>query len=634
MGVIKILENIFVPPRPFSSIEIEQEFIYEYSRKFLAHRRTAIIIGFCTWIAYMGWDFFHAYMNPEFAKVSQQIYTLRILGIMILGILTRLMYSQLGAEENKAVIILGSAVCVCYMLILMMIHIMPFPYGYLYYYIGLLLVLLFMFGFLRLRANIVLMLSYFLISISGIVFFLDRDVKFSEAEKIQSIVNGYYWSAAMCYLISFMMIGCAVSVEIERTARQSFLREKDLKDSNKETENRTTAILLLKEEKAKLMEKNIFNKSKYFADVAHDLNNSMHSIGLLFYPSLNAIKQGNLQHAEESLENLGLAVRNMSTTLNAILDISKLESGTYKSDITSFDIYCLAENIINSLKPIAHNNNVTLRLTKRRNQKSFVRSDNVLLGRVLTNLISNAIKYADYNKKRQVVMVGIVCLPQYIRIETIDNGIGIPSTKIRNIFKPFFQIDESADGLGLGLSIVNVIISLLEEHRIEVSSREKLWTRFSIEVPLADEDFVNGNNIAMNYENKINSLEGTYVLFVEDNVLTRKATSQLLIDNGALCEAFESLDHLLEAVPKLERDPDIVLCDYRLSNDFTASDVLDVMRRHFGYEIPFLVMTGEVKEASEDKALDGIKILRKPMDSNEIISHINQSLLKSLSDVV
>ena len=133
---------------------------------------------------------------------------------------------------------------------------------------------------------------------------------------------------------------------------------------------------------------------------------------------------------------------------------------------------------------------LTLR-TRFGTSKTIVRSDRQLLARVLTNIIGNAIKYSDPSKPKPVVVVGIVGLPNRARIDIIDNGIGIPSQHWEDVFQPFFQLGNAErdreKGLGLGLSIVKSIMQLLKEHRIDMRSTEGKGTRFSLDIPRADE---------------------------------------------------------------------------------------------------------------------------------------------------
>ena len=155
-----------------------------------------------------------------------------------------------------------------------------------------------------------------------------------------------------------------------------------------------------------------------------------------------------------------------------------------------------------------------------------VRSDRPLLGRVLMNLVSNAIKYQDERKgDAAAVLIGAVGFASRVRVDVVDNGVGIPGDQWENIFKPFTQINNPGSdrekGVGLGLSIVNAILPLLDGHRLDMNSAEGRGTRFSLEMPRTETTTAQavaeaGRSLATSPD-----LAGLYVLCVEDDALVR-----------------------------------------------------------------------------------------------------------------
>lgn len=630
MRLIEILRIMFLPPSGFPTKELEDSFLRDYSGRFLSHRRAAIIIGLCTWTLYIGWDLFHARMNPEFSGYFIYVlYGLRFAGITVLSISAYLMYTPISTNEEKVTLIMMFGISSCYALLLIMIYILPFPYDYLYYFIGLLLVLFFMFGFVRLRARSTLYMASFFIFISAISFYADSAENLASVEASRSIVHGYYWWAAMSYLLSFIIIGCGISVELERTARQSFWREIKLEEAHKETRVKTEAILKLKDDATSIIEQKNRDKSEFIARASHDLKQPMQAVDSFLEAALYSINNGDINQSRELIEGARKGASVMRSTLNAVLDISRLEVGGVKAHYDNFDVYALAEEIVHSMISLAAANGVCLRLTKRRKRKAIVTSDRVLLGRVISNIVSNAIKYSDIKKGvRASVVVGVIPLPKYVRVEVIDNGIGIPISQQQNIFKPFQQLNnpgqEIEKGLGLGLAIVNAIVNMLKEHRLEVSSIENVGSRFSIELPIGE------NEISIPYVEesdniKISNLDGAYVLLVEDDKLLRNATLKLLQHNGALCDTTSSFEEMNEKIQQIERYPDVVLTDYRLPNARTAVDVVQAVKDVFGDDIPIIVMTGE-SDIGSHADLINIKVLRKPVPPKELVSELGLAI--------
>jgi two-component system CheB/CheR fusion protein len=171
----------------------------------------------------------------------------------------------------------------------------------------------------------------------------------------------------------------------------------------------------------------------------------------------------------------------MSRLLNALLDISKLESGAVKPDLTDFDIAPLFDELRRDFTNLAANKGLRLSIDAPR---AYVHSDSALVSQVLRNLLSNAIKYTEIGS------VELRCerRGRNLRIEVRDTGIGIAAEQLRLIFEEFYQVGisphSSRDGYGLGLSIVQRIARLLNIN-VDVSSQPGQGSVFAIELPSA-----------------------------------------------------------------------------------------------------------------------------------------------------
>src|SRR5262249_17503265 len=112
------------------------------------------------------------------------------------------------------------------------------------------------------------------------------------------------------------------------------------------------------------------------------------------------------------------------------------------------------------------------------------KSDPQMLGRILRNLVTNAIRYTDHGR----ILIGCRRHDDHIRIEVWDTGCGIPAEKLRQIFWEFVQIKdagrEQAGGLGLGLAIVDRLSKLLGHH-VDVRSWPKRGSVFAVDMPIA-----------------------------------------------------------------------------------------------------------------------------------------------------
>jgi len=389
----------------------------------------------------------------------------------------------------------------------------------------------------------------------------------------------------------------------------------------RDTEVKTSALVALKEDAKIRAERENLEKSKFLADAAHDLRQPMQALTNLLHAAAHAIERSDQEKSRELLHKAQSALRAAGTSFNAILDISRLESGFVEAEYTSFEVGELIDDVLVPLRVAAAERNVELRV--RRGKTAIVRSDGHLLGRVLSNLISNAIKYSDPAKgQRASVLVGVVCLPSHVRVDIVDNGIGIAKRHWDNIFKPFFQVDNPARdremGLGLGLSIVKEIMSLLGQHRIDMHSIENRGTRFSLELPRSGE--AHPVKPIKDGTDAVPDLSGMYVIYVEDDVLVRSSTAALFQEYRILHESVGSFSELEERIQLVERMPDLIITDYRLPDGRSAQDVSRLVAQQFDAGIPVIVVSGEADVPSGFKPA---AVLTKPVSAATLFATIS-----------
>lgn len=255
--------------------------------------------------------------------------------------------------------------------------------------------------------------------------------------------------------------------------------------------------------------------------------------------------------------------------------------------------------------------------------------------RVLSNLLSNAIKYRDKKKRGAHCVDLILSAPDgQACIEVVDNGIGIAPNSLASgdIFKPFYQGQEAQRdgerGVGLGLAIVKAMTSLLPDHQLRVSSEQLKGSNFSLTMPLAAEATcppVGGLEPA---HNEID-LDNLYVVLVEDDDLVRNATTAMLQARGVLVEATDSMEGLRVLVNEMERLPDVLLCDYRLSADQTALDAVQLVQDHLG-PLAVVIFSGETIDFTRIEPLRHAQILRKPVAADHVLAALSWARTRKL----
>lgn len=217
-------------------------------------------------------------------------------------------------------------------------------------------------------------------------------------------------------------------------------------------------------------------KSRFLATASHDLRQPVQSL---------ALSNGTLRRlvrdpaALEALELQERAIGAMSRLLNALLDIGKLESGAVRPEISEFTAASLFEDLRQEFAGLACAKGLELDFESCGHR---LRSDRSLLEQVMRNLVANALKYTA----RGGVRVRCRGESGLVWLEVADSGIGIAADQLPHIFDEFFQVggrsSGSQNGYGLGLSIVNRIVRLLEL-RLDVQSAPGRGSCFRLGVP-------------------------------------------------------------------------------------------------------------------------------------------------------
>lgn len=636
-----ILRHMFWPPARFEP-ETEAAFRDEMARRWATARRAAVVLLALVWVSYFGWDWFHSHRNEEFGSDIDKILALRLAGAACIAATASILFWRRDRADWAAAILCVGLGAV-YLLSLAMIAVSAFPYNYLFYYICLPMILMFLFGLFRLDSRTVYgMTAFSLLASMALLLFAQTTDTMSPTSLLDFLSKtlSYYNVAALIFLTSFSVIGCAVAVELERGARDAFARERQLSERNavleasrQETRTKTAALVKAKDELRALAERQNVAKSKFLADAAHDLRQPMQALTNLLGAARHALDQGDMARSREMLTLAQDAARLTRTSFNAVLDISRLESGFVEAELADFDLCALIEETAGPLLPFAEERGVDVRVRWRGAGPIAVRSDRHLLGRIVGNLLSNGIKYSDPAREDRAVLIGVVRLPGRVRIDIVDNGIGIDEADWARVFSPFVQVgNDERDrdkGVGLGLSIVNAIIPLLAEHRLDMRSRRGRGTRFSLELPYSR----TAPDLLPRFEATRPpgpmDLSGFYALYVEDDALVRGSATALFDTLGLRYEAFGSFAELDAALPGLERLPDLVISDYRLPEGRTAQDVMRATRGAFDADVPLIVVTGEMRALDGETWLGSARVLRKPVSPDTLIAEISALCLQA-----
>jgi CheY-like chemotaxis protein len=246
-----------------------------------------------------------------------------------------------------------------------------------------------------------------------------------------------------------------------------------------------------------------------------------------------------------------------------------------------------------------------------------VRTDPALLGRVLRNLIENALRYT----RKGGILLGVRRRGANARVDIIDTGIGIPRDKQAEIFEEFHQLNNPGrnleQGLGLGLAIVSRLAELLGT-RVEVSSRVDRGSRFSLSLPLDEEA------AAIDAEEPVKVDDpGGRVLIVEDNAIVLYGLEAVLEDFGYQVSTAVSGEEALDVAEEADWRFDAIVTDHRLGEGRTGIETAREIHARAGRAIPTLVLTGDTdKQRIAEIKASGFAILHKPVDAEELRRHL------------
>lgn len=402
-----------------------------------------------------------------------------------------------------------------------------------------------------------------------------------------------------------------------------------LREALQVSESRSRAIAEMKEKLRLAAEERNSEKSKFLAQAVHDLKQPLQAISIALTPIQSLLGDNADRQIVELIDVVHRASLIMRNQISGLLDLSRLESGFVRPQMEIFALRPFVAALLDPLEPYGHSRGVRIGLTPGEDDSSHVRSDPALLRQILSNIVSNAIKYADPAKNpdckvtiswRQVDDKVVICVE--------DNGIGIEEQHLsgKKIFQPFFQannnLPEGEKGVGLGLSIVNAALALMPDHRITVASLFGIGSQFALYVPKADALAANAGARTLTRQANLAGLAGKYVVLVDDDVLIRRSIVALLDHLGVLHDEFDSVADLANNLLTLERRPDVLLSDYRLPDKKTALDVMALMAQIWP-KVPTVVVTGDAEAASNLAERDDIAgVMHKPVSTAELLNHL------------
>jgi PAS domain S-box-containing protein len=353
-------------------------------------------------------------------------------------------------------------------------------------------------------------------------------------------------------------------------------------------------------------------KSRFLTTASHDLRQPLQTLSLL---------NGTLRRtfadpdALQMLAQQEQAIDGMARLLNTLLDISKFESGAVKPDSSDFGLAELFEELRLEFQGVAAGKGLTFKVTP---CEDSVHSDRSLVEQILKNLLSNAIKYT---RQGSVALRSVYQPPSLVSIEVLDTGVGIPRDQLRYIYDEFYQVgvptNSSREGYGLGLSIVQRLVALLDG-KLDAHSQVGKGSRFTLTLPAGHGTVRRTPRAAAEPASRV-AQAPTRVLLVEDDAGVREATRMLLKSDGYHVTAVASLAEALAHAAKHPR-LDVLVTDYHLSDGETGMQVIAALREALRVPLRAILITGDTSAAVNELRMDPhLRLASKPIKAEELL---------------
>jgi signal transduction histidine kinase len=362
------------------------------------------------------------------------------------------------------------------------------------------------------------------------------------------------------------------------------------------------------------------HKSRFLAVASHDLRQPMHALGLFV-----AQLRSHMTSAEGSrlVDRIDDAVAGMNELFNALLDITTLDAGVLTPAIAEFPVAGLLGKIGSTFAAVAEEKGLSLRLAS---TSAWVRSDPVLLERIVLNLVSNAVRYTTSGG----IVVGCRRRGALLRIDVADSGPGIPEDQQRKIFGEFYRLADAAKtnqaGLGLGLAIVERLCALLD-HPIELKSTPGKGSRFSVVVPVAPAA------TKPSHQAVIDVIRAKLVVVMDNDARVLEGMGGLFRNWGCRVVTAATPEAALTEVKRIGREarPDLIIADYHLADGQSGITAIAKLCEAYG-AAPAFVMSGDTApERLREARESGHHLLHKPVQPITLRAMMNR-LLKSGHD--
>jgi PAS domain S-box-containing protein len=380
----------------------------------------------------------------------------------------------------------------------------------------------------------------------------------------------------------------------------------------------------------RLAEEALAMKDRFVANISHELRTPMNAIvgftELLIKTNLNSDQQ-------EYTRAVHTASNNLTTMINDVLDLAKIEAGKIEFEARPFSVSTIISDTVRLLSQQASQKHVLLEWNCAENVPAYLLGDDLRLTQILINLAGNAIKFTEKGFVRIECSVHADELDAVLlKFDIEDSGIGIPPEKLEHIFEPFTQASAESNrkygGTGLGLTIVQELTEL-QGGNVSVKSALRLGSCFTVLIPYKKI----GTDVVHQVEQALIPSEKNgqkfRVLIVEDQLLNQQLAVKLVEDFGYTSEVASNGRIALEILRAKPEAFDVILMDLQMP-ELDGYEATRVIRQKIKINIPIIALTAHSSSGERERCtqLGMNDYLIKPFRAQELYFKITSVLNK------
>ena len=372
-------------------------------------------------------------------------------------------------------------------------------------------------------------------------------------------------------------------------------------------------------------------KSTFLFNMSHDIRTPMNAI--IGFTDIAEKHIDARDRVLEALNKVRISSNHLLSLINDVLDMSRVESGTVKIEEEPICIDVAKDNLYSILngsaeaKSILFKSEIADSVTNR-----WFYADRLRMMRVLTNIISNSIKYTNPGGRISLLAEELPCekdgYARY-RFTVSDTGIGMSEEFLAHVFEPFSRAETATKsgviGTGLGMAITKSLTELMGgtiaiESKLGAGTTVVLEFEYRIAEPVSPKEEI-PKNVPLNFS-------GKKILLVEDNELNREIATEILEEEGIIVDTAEDGDIAVEKMQNAAQGQyDLILMDIQMPrmNGYDSTRAIRALPNQYASGIPIIAMTANAFDEDKQNAFDaGMNgHLAKPIDIPKLFNTLS-----------